>query len=664
MGEPTIEIHNQVSISGVKEVFLSRITALANDKSAANQRLAKNLLGGNYEQNIKPEVEKLVKSSKLEVILPLSHITDTEVEQFIEQQNKLNQKLDLLYTKQVLLSASQTARECVIDKALSDFNRDIIQNAFQSNPKYKTAKYDDELIALCTSEFANLFGSGSESQDNLISYYEKKYATDIQNIEHGYNAKLQHQDANQIIRAGGGTIPKLVYNGPDISRRKFLGLGLTAGAATVFAGAEFGPRLVNALSQLTDSAQNSKNLSSPDQNHRQYLPEIHKSASNNQSDPGIVPTKDQIPTNSPETPQSELVDSLSDMFQAKRDKRRRTDSEYSKRINPELENNRINFAFIGLDAGQQNQAGEYVTGTELADTIMIISYNTQTGIPSLISIPRDLHAPEVDDIYAGYKGDDAYKGTWYRINATSYYGNDQDMRRILENATGLPVDACIFWDFDKLKNMIDSVGGVDLQVNQKFIEDYQDWFTKFSDFKFNQDGGLTHFNGDEALQYARVRKKDTDIDRNTRQMQVVKALMKCTLSKAKNKVWEVPGIAGNFLKEEGSSRLLSEVNPADVIKLLGQAVLNRNTSAELNVLLSEVDQISPVPLNWKDGEGFVHTFSEAQLANAGTNQNEYWQLWLDNPNVPLNKQGLPVDPQDPLEYWEPLRTAISNNLKN
>jgi hypothetical protein len=234
------------------------------------------------------------------------------------------------------------------------------------------------------------------------------------------------------------------------------------------------------------------------------------------------------------------------------------------------------------------------------------------------------------------------------------------MRNILENATGLPIDACISWNFEKLRKMVDSVGGVDISLNQEFIDNYQEgWFknVKLKD-------GVNHFNGEQALQYARVRKKDTDVDRNSRQMQVVKAMMRQLLNRARSDILQVPGIAGEILNQDGSSHVFSDVNTGDVIGLFAGAVFNPNTSKELSSLMGQIDQISALPLDWVDGNALVQSYPQSLVEKSAreSNRAEYWQLFLKSPKIKHDSLGLPVDPDNPLDYWDPLRNQVRDYL--
>ncbi len=175
---------------------------------------------------------------------------------------------------------------------------------------------------------------------------------------------------------------------------------------------------------------------------------------------------------------------------------------------------RVNILLMGID----RRPGEsFVSRT---DTMMVISVDPQTQTASMLSIPRDLYV----DI-PGYGQD--------RINTAFVYGamNSNDIEtNYLDGAVlsmqtvaynfDIPIDHFVLVDFSAFTRTIDLLGGLDLNVPYTIDDPY------YPDMNYGYDplyipAGLQHFDGQQALKYARTRHADTDFNRAARQQQVL-----------------------------------------------------------------------------------------------------------------------------------------------
>lgn len=202
---------------------------------------------------------------------------------------------------------------------------------------------------------------------------------------------------------------------------------------------------------------------------------------------------------------------------------------------PELngtEKNRINILLLGI-------AGEGKPGRNLADTIMIASFNLETGKVALLSIPRDL--------YVEISSEQLKKtGVSMKINSVYQYGisNAKDdssnyataIKKTLENITSLPIDYYAIINFDGFQKIIDGIGGINI-MNERDIFDPRYPGPNYSYETFELKKGFHHLDGAAALKYARERHNDPegDFGRAKRQQQVLQA--------AKNKIFS----AGTYL---------------------------------------------------------------------------------------------------------------------
>ncbi|CAH0344864.1 LCP family protein [Bacillus sp. CECT 9360] len=163
--------------------------------------------------------------------------------------------------------------------------------------------------------------------------------------------------------------------------------------------------------------------------------------------------------------------------------------------------------FSILLAGIENQDG----GEGRADVLMLITINPKTKQIFMLSIPRDsrVYVPE--------------KGYNTKINHTyGYKGGIRSTISITEDLMDVPIDYYVTTNFDGFEDIVDSLGGIEVNVPFTFTG----VLTGSHKFKtFNK--GPMELNGNEALAYVRMRKNDPNNDkgRNERQKQVIKAII-------------------------------------------------------------------------------------------------------------------------------------------
>ncbi len=137
---------------------------------------------------------------------------------------------------------------------------------------------------------------------------------------------------------------------------------------------------------------------------------------------------------------------------------------------------KVNFLLMGLDDGGMR-----------ADTIMLASVDKKNKKVKILSIPRDTRV-EVN-------------GKHIKINATmGYKSREELMISKVKEITGLPVHYYAEVDFDGFKEIIDILGGVDIDV--PFDMDYDDPVQNLS-IHFKK--GPQHLDGQAAHDYVRFR---------------------------------------------------------------------------------------------------------------------------------------------------------------
>ena len=160
----------------------------------------------------------------------------------------------------------------------------------------------------------------------------------------------------------------------------------------------------------------------------------------------------------------------------------------------------INILLIGQDTRNANQKG-------LTDTLIVASINTNTKKLVLTSFLRDMwvQIPGTKGIYSE------------RINTAYPVGGLQRLVDTLMLNFGVKIDHSVEIDFSGFKEVVDALGGVEIDLTAaeaKHMNDQYGWGSRLS-------AGVRNLNGEEALAYARIRAIDSDIARSDRQRTVL-----------------------------------------------------------------------------------------------------------------------------------------------
>jgi LCP family protein required for cell wall assembly len=206
-------------------------------------------------------------------------------------------------------------------------------------------------------------------------------------------------------------------------------------------------------------------------------------------------------------------------------------------LSPSQAENRINVLLLGIDRRGQRGWG-YRT-----DTIIIVTVDPVAKTAGMLSIPRDLQLE-----IPGVKED--------RINTANVYGYSYNypgggpalLKRTLEKNFGIPIDYYIMVDFQGFERIIDTLGGVDVDVPRTLHD------TKYPDPQpgdpygmktVHFDPGWQHMDGQKALEYARSRMSTSDFDRAKRQQQILVAIRDRALGL--NLIPKLPALASTMM---------------------------------------------------------------------------------------------------------------------
>ena len=179
---------------------------------------------------------------------------------------------------------------------------------------------------------------------------------------------------------------------------------------------------------------------------------------------------------------------------------------------------RVTVLLVGID---------YAPGrdTHLTDTMLVATIDSATGEGAMISVPRDLYGVPLPD-------GRAYNAKLNSLMVTASENPDQyplggpgTLKAVIGDLLGTQIHYFAAIDLDGLRQVIDTVGGIDVSVARTVDDpEFHDPFT--NQIGFYLEAGDHHLDGSTALGYVRSRMGagDSDFTRAERQQQVLTAI--------------------------------------------------------------------------------------------------------------------------------------------
>ncbi len=166
-----------------------------------------------------------------------------------------------------------------------------------------------------------------------------------------------------------------------------------------------------------------------------------------------------------------------------------------------------NILLIGVDSD-----------SKLSDSMILASINEKTKQITLVSFYRDSYT------YINRNGLGGYYG---KLNAAYGTGGGKCVVSTIENDYKIDIDNYMLVNYDTFPKIIDSLGGIDVQVTQKEADYLNRTWYKWSRTgkKIQFKSGKMHMDGEHALMFCRIRKLDSDVGRTERQRRVIVAVM-------------------------------------------------------------------------------------------------------------------------------------------
>ncbi|NLY47028.1 MAG: LCP family protein [Tissierella sp.] len=178
----------------------------------------------------------------------------------------------------------------------------------------------------------------------------------------------------------------------------------------------------------------------------------------------------------------------------------------------------ILFLLLGVDTYDVTKASR-----DRTDTMILTSFNFKTGDINMMSIPRDTKVLIRDKLD--------------QINHAHAYGGIDLTLATVRDFLNLDVEHFVKVDYRAVEEIVDTIGGVDIDVPRRMK--YDDT-TKGKEFHVDLQPGLQTLDGDQSIQFLRWRKNndgtqypDADVGRVRSQQMFMKELVKQTI-KPKN----------------------------------------------------------------------------------------------------------------------------------
>ena len=164
--------------------------------------------------------------------------------------------------------------------------------------------------------------------------------------------------------------------------------------------------------------------------------------------------------------------------------------------------------------GQDRRDGE---GRQRSDAMILCTLNLKTKSLTMTSFMRDMYVE-----IPGYGSN--------RINACYQIGGMTLLDECLKNNFGIEVDGNIEVDFSGFMTVIDSIGGIDIELNASeaaYLNRRGNWDVDNSTAgQWSLVEGVNHLTGEQALAYSRIRYiGNADFERTERQRNVLNAVM-------------------------------------------------------------------------------------------------------------------------------------------
>lgn len=201
----------------------------------------------------------------------------------------------------------------------------------------------------------------------------------------------------------------------------------------------------------------------------------------------------------------------------------------------------FNILLLGTD----ERRADFSTNAR-ADSIMLLSLDKKKKTMKLVSLERGMGVPVLEG---------QYQGQYDWLTHCFRYGGADLMLKEVQECLRVDVSRYVRVNFNTFAQLIDSVGGVDVELTETEVKGLNGEVRTNARTKAVVHEGLNHLDGYDALQYSRLRYIDSDWQRIERQRNVIQSVVHAAkgmnlmeLNRAADEV--LPLIQTNLTKSE------------------------------------------------------------------------------------------------------------------
>jgi len=254
---------------------------------------------------------------------------------------------------------------------------------------------------------------------------------------------------------------------------------------------------------------------------------------------------------------------------------------------------RTSFLILGM-------AGENHSGQDLTDSMIFLSTENQTGKTLVLSLPRDIWIAPLRA----------------KLNTVYHYRGMEETKKTVEEILGQKVDYGILIDFKLFTQLVDFLGGVEVEVERTF-DDFKyplpgkendlcdgdpEYQCRYEHLHF--EAGRQMMDGTTALKYVRSRNAEgeegTDFARSQRQQRLLLALQK--------KIF--------------TPRVL--LNPWRIYRSIRIVLTNIKT----DIPASDYFNLIKIGLKWRQANFKTLVLNDGYLITPPTSQQKYDNQWV------------------------------------
>lgn len=171
-----------------------------------------------------------------------------------------------------------------------------------------------------------------------------------------------------------------------------------------------------------------------------------------------------------------------------------------------------NIAFFGIDS----QTGSMADRGNRSDSIIVASINNKTKKVKLMSVYRDTYV--------------SINGKYSKINAAYSWGGPELAISTINRNIDLNIEKYATVNFKILADMVDAVGGIDVDVDEDILGNLNDYIGNMNKLNGGDspkltEGGKHTLDGNQAVAYSRIRyTAGGDLARASRQREVLEKI--------------------------------------------------------------------------------------------------------------------------------------------